>query len=366
MDTSGTLPTPYFSRETTNFVKGVALVLMFVHHFFTFPGELLNPELYPWIDTFAFYFTEPTKICVCIFAFLTGYFYSFSKEKTYRNSLRKILDVLIPYWAVMLVLVPFSQMAGQEFGLKQLLQEAMLLNTSLMIFCWYVRFYVVVMLILPLLVKLARENVFASFLGCLVFPEIAWYVMASVPGLAPLRMVFEELATWFPCVAMGFLFGHHDLFRRWLEPTGKPRFQGISALGLFLLVFLGRYFLRELSFGTVSGPELSIMLYFTLDIVYAPLAVYALVRMMQCIKKPGVVLKMLGRIGQMSMLMWFLHCGFFNGGKTILQPILYFPRNPVLVTLWGLALCYAAAKAIDFVCRPVLRWKNQLVQKVLQ
>ena len=45
-------------------------------------------------------------------------------------------------------------------------------------------------------------------------------------------------------------------------------------------------------------------------------------------------------VGRYSLLMWFIHCIFFNNCKDIFQPILYWPRNPILVLLWGISICY--------------------------
>lgn len=363
-DASNALPiAPYFPRQTTDIIKGCALVLMFLHHFFTFPDELLNPAPYPWIGEFAHYFEAPTSICVGVFAFLTGYFYFFSAQKSYRNSLRKILDLMIPYWMVFLFLLPFSFACGGKITLKEILFEALGLNTSIMVFCWYVRFHILVMLILPVFTKLARKDLFISFLFCLFLPHILWTVLGSSSITAPIHTPIRELEIWFPCVAMGYLFGHHDLFRRWTKPRTTPVWAAwASSLGLLLLVFVGKQCLRGLSLGSVSGPDISIPFYFTLDIFYGPVFVYAVANLVSLVKKPGFFSKVLSEIGKMSMLMWFLHCGFFNASKTILQPILYFPRNPVLVMLWGLLLCYLAARLIYALCRPLLRWKNRLLK----
>ena len=78
----------YFSRETTGALKGIALILMFVHHFFTFPGWITCGVEYPWIQEFTNQFCAPTDICVCLFAFLTGYLFFFSPG-TLRYGLRK-------------------------------------------------------------------------------------------------------------------------------------------------------------------------------------------------------------------------------------------------------------------------------------
>ena len=64
---------PCFDRQTSGAVKGVALILMFIHHFFTFPEwyvPALSSLAHPW---FAAHFSAPTRLCVRIFAILTPF-----------------------------------------------------------------------------------------------------------------------------------------------------------------------------------------------------------------------------------------------------------------------------------------------------
>lgn len=59
--------------------------------------------------------------------------------------------------------------------------------------------------------------------------------------------------------------------------------------------------------------------------------------------------------------MWFVSCIFFNNSKQVFRPILYFPRNPVLVLLWGLILCMAVSVILNFVVSRLTDWKNKLL-----
>ena len=95
----------FIDREYTNIIKGIALLLMFIHHLFTFPDTFLIKNInVPDLQCFAEIFNEPTKICVSIFAFVTGYFYFFNKSKTYRYSLKKASDLYVNYLVVFILL----------------------------------------------------------------------------------------------------------------------------------------------------------------------------------------------------------------------------------------------------------------------
>lgn len=60
------------------------------------------------------------------------------------------------------------------------------------------------------------------------------------------------------------------------------------------------------------------------------------------------------KIGDKSLLMWFVHCAFFGVTKVVFQPILYAPKWPVLVLLWGLLICYIVSRGIDCVVKRIL------------
>ena len=63
---------PFFDRETAGLLKGAALILMFFHHFFTFPAWIVADAGYPLISAAAPFLSRSTRICAPAFAFLTG------------------------------------------------------------------------------------------------------------------------------------------------------------------------------------------------------------------------------------------------------------------------------------------------------
>ena len=83
----------YIKREYTNIIKGLAIIIMFAHHFLTFPEWIIQGVNFSASDTFADFFNLPLKICVSLFAFLTGYFYYFRKKKTVKYSVKKATDI---------------------------------------------------------------------------------------------------------------------------------------------------------------------------------------------------------------------------------------------------------------------------------
>ena len=71
-------------------MKGIAILIMIAHHFIVMSFLDL-----PYLVTL---FGEACKICVAIYAVLSGYGYYFVKEKTIKYGLKKIWGLLQIYW----------------------------------------------------------------------------------------------------------------------------------------------------------------------------------------------------------------------------------------------------------------------------
>lgn len=358
------MKTAYMDRDTTAAIKGIALICMFVHHFFTFPGFYVEGISYPNLLDFADDFCVPLKICVPAFAFLTGYFYHFAKQKTLRYSLRKITDLYLSYWFVYLPLMVFAVLTGcWEFYPTGMVKEMLALDTPIMIFCWYVYFYAAVMLLLPLLTRADDHAPAEDILLLLILPVTVTSVLAysGLEGFAWQLVI--DLRDWFPCVASGYLCAKYRVFETFFD-HGLSRFRHTltqTAILIFMALsaFFGRYYCQFLHLGTLNIRGGMYELTYTMDILYAPLFVYSCARLLQGLRKT-ILFPLLGKIGKQSLLMWFLHGIFFNVSKEITQPMVYAPRNPILVTLFALLLCYLGAVCIDKLLKPTLKLKNKV------
>lgn len=352
-------------RTTTGALKGIALILMFVHHLFCFPEFLIGSVSYSRIQDFADLFCMPTEICVPVFAFLTGYFYCFTKNKTLEYSFRKITDLYISYWVVYLFLLGLALGLGcYEFSLYVFAFEMTAAKTELMVFCWYVIFYGLTMVLLPLLTGKRGHAPWRDLLAVLVLPV----VLASVLLKRELGGIWYNLCLytveWFPCVAVGYLFGKYGLFEKFLDgPVREIRSGGVRCLtwaAAVLAAMAGRYWCNYLYLGQLDIRGGAYTLIFKTDILYAPLFVWGCVNLLQYLKK-SCILRGLAVLGRYSLLMWFLHCAFYNPCRDLLQPILYGAKNPLLVLVWGLLLSLLPALALD----PVVRYLQKLKNRIL-
>lgn len=353
----------YLDKKMALAIKGIALILMFVHHFFTWPSWYVEGISYPQLRDFALYMEKPTRICVSVFAFLTGYVYFFAKEKNYRYSIRKITDLLLSYWSVYIPLLLFAVFAGDyQLNGKGFARELFALSVPVMMFCWYVTFYCLVMLLLPLITRLSRNHPVADTLVLVLILPLALLFGSFFVRLGVIHDAFAECCRWLPCVMMGFVFAKYELFERildrmvyWFSSKVIRIFIWICLLCIAMAgrnVFPQKELIKRWMF------DRQIYMNLNMDIVYAPLFVYSAAKLLGLLKN-GLLLRIFVSIGKMSLYMWFVHCIFFNVSAEKTQRLLYMPGDPVLVLLWGLALCYMAALMFDAIVRPVQKWKNE-------
>lgn len=342
----------YFPRPISDAIKGVALILMFIHHFFTFPNWYVEGISFPLLRPFITGLCGPTKICVSVFAFLTGYFFFLGTDKGYRHSLRKIRDTLFSYWMVYLPFLALALALGcYSLGPVEMIQEAFGLGSEVMIFCWYVYFYCAAMLLLPLTDRLSTGTLWTDALLLGLLPLVGFSALRELlPDCIPCKIA-AVLQEWYPCVLAGFLFAKYDLFAQIFEPISR-NFSSRWGKGLLWLILAGAVCLARalwprfrLGQAYVHGIWLDIPV--NMDVIYAPIFLYGLKNLLELINCPRL-LSLLGKIGRESLLMWFLHCLFFNCCREFTQPLLYWPKLAILVLPWGLILCYAGARLLHW------------------
>lgn len=342
----------------TNVLKGTAVIFMFVHHMFTFPRWYIDAISYPELKEFASFFCSPFKLCVGIFAFLTGYGYFFKKDKNLWYSLRKIILFLIRYWSIYIPLLILAVILGcYKFQLMDFVLELFALKRPIMYFCWYVYFYIVAMLILPLLVCLTRNHPIGIALGGVVvlnyFCSLLWQCLAD--NMA--RSVVSDFRTWFPCIVIGYLFAQLDLYHRVFERITKlikvKYILVIVWTAMVLIPFVSRHYNAYQNIGKISLGDWNLNFRMNMDIIYVPIFIYGIVKLINLIPfaRPSHILEELGKY---SACMWFWHCAFFNVCKEYTQPILYFLKSPLLVIIFGVCICYSLSRM----------WKILIIQKL--
>lgn len=201
---------PFISKNTTKSIKGIALIMMFIHHLFTFPDYWIEGVYYPWLILHSNGFNLSSKLCVSIFCFLTGYFYFFAKKKNIKYSVRKVTDLLCAYWIVFIPLAIIALINGYEYSALEFFNELIAARRETMIFCWYVLFYIGMMFIFPLVAKIQCNK---WYIDLIVFIFVIPTIFRCVKPIIQVP-VFNELIgyliLYLPVALAGYIITQKD------------------------------------------------------------------------------------------------------------------------------------------------------------
>lgn len=315
---------PIFSKELSLAIKGAAILMMLAHHCFAFPDY--------WLDDFSVG-TIPTavcdsfKICVAIFAFITGYGFFVAKESKYKDVLGKVLRFLSQYWLqLFLIFLPVA-CVHFSFSAKRILYNLIALHDNIILFAWYVFFHVWVMLTFPLVKRLLGKKLLFDFPIIVIGGYFVTAILYFLPVRGPLASMLLDCSIYYPVVGMGYLCAQYGILDRIAN-----RLPVLGAIGIIVLVLLLRT-----RFSVIKG--------FSLDTFYAPLFLVSLCVIM---KKIQFLQKTLMFLGRNSFHMWLFHSIFFSAyTRDIMQPSVSWTNIPVIRYLLVLIFSLAAAVLLE-------------------
>lgn len=352
---------PYFDKDTSNILKGIALIMMFIHHFFTFPTWWGEGISYPLIARLSPFFCAPFRLCVPVFCFLTGYFYFYGKNKSFKYSLKKIADILISYWCIFFIIAMIAVLCvDYQYTLGNFVKECFALYRPTMCFCWYVNFYIAFMLILPFITKVMSKNIHVDLIITFIIIPYAIRLMEHFPSNDIVYEILVNLSPWFSIVLTGYIFASYNLFERIYKLNTKiirnKILNIIAYLVIACVVPMGRWAEPTMTIAFRKFPSINV----SMDVFYAPVFIYVVVNLCKAIDFKSIKFVLI-QIGKYSLHMWFISCIFFNNCKAVFQPILYYPHNPVIVTIWGLVLCFVPSYILDIGIKRMQSIKNKIL-----
>ena len=368
--------TPFWSRKMTNVIKTVGIFLMLIHHFFTIPDYHPENVNYPWASIVSDIFSGPTKICVGLFAFVTGYMYYFNKKKDLCYSLKSIWNLLAKYWIVAVPLTVIAIATGlSRLNIISIVKTLTGYSSEIMRFGWYVYFFIFMMLYLFLIVRICKDNPIAlTFVSFILLNALASLVYSQLDRNDE-RLLLAFSNCWRTiCPAMaGYLIARTGLFE-----TMKKFLDRIPAWirypVLLFAAYLAMMFPKNWYHATVLPLKLGSLhlgLLVNKEIIHVPVFVFCLVELFSFIErapfddetKKHPLVRFFEIFGKYSTFMWFWHSMFFGVLGKYTKGCLYAPRVPVLVFIWGVLICLALSFVSDKVLT-LLTPKKRLSSKV--
>lgn len=332
-----------FNKRSTNICKGIAILMMYVHHSFYNADAWKNAEVIftPFTESQILLLAKLCKVCVAVFVFLSAFGVCRSSEgkpeasvldkTTYLPVVARRYQTLLCHFGVIYLL---SQLCSQLIGrtrtavygenvVKRLIYtviDAMGLAHALdtPTYCktwWYMSFAFLLILLLPVLVVAAQKVGYALLPMSILLPLLAGFDMGS--------NVFRYL----PAAVMGILCAQYHIFEKMYEMI-YLRKTGCTGWKINVLLFL-------------TGAGCLLVMFFLsycrlrLGYVYLFENMLALVICAFCYlvleQIPGLS-RMLAFLGKHSMNMFLTH-SLIRGNTVRLHDFSYMPRYPILIIL---------------------------------
>lgn len=348
-----------FSRQDTKALKGVAILLMLMHHLLAFPDRL--PIKYQYAVSAAALKQLTTvgsfgKICVYIFMFLGGLGLAKQIQAHRFHLLKKIWGLYLVYWRVFLIFVPlgflffsrqpryskafmWNRFASFSFGkfLQNLTGYASSYNGE----WWFVRVFVATIFLGTIYYYLTEKinNVYLET-GLVLFTSV--FTVKFLPALIKLPP-FSSLASsylWmqlfmpnaFICSYLfGIVFGKYNVFANLRRLFSSYNAFWRAMIGLLLIACA--FYFQENVFGNVSEMML----------VITPVFMTGCLLLLDLSAKASKVLRYFGR---MSTNLWLIHtvfCYYFYPFTIAV----FWSRNPLVAYLTLLLLALLASVLLE-------------------
>lgn len=354
------------TRQQSYVIQGTAILLMLWHHFFS-DFQSYGDRLFFWNREAVWRAAWFGKICVALFAFVSGYgmFHVLRRNgeerffprllQDYRAVLRQLFSLYLKYWLVFFLLPGMELLSGvRTFEVSEFLSNLLGFSSTYQTTWWYMGQYVKMLLLLPLLElfffafpQREEKRKKVCFYGILS----AVGVLLAAVGLTLYRPLWDFLLnaarnlriSYFLPFCIGFLiarFRLYPLMALKLERIGKKGNIG-AAVALLIVTVAVRVLLADAA------------AYAETDFLLVPVFVYALLTLLQFVPP---LEKMLAWFGRQSAYMWLLH-GFFLARLGVW--LTGYVHLGLLFYLILLALSAGAAFLLNLLTRKLLTTKNR-------
>lgn len=346
-------------------IKGIAILLMLFHHLFGFPEWYADGVSYIGIplrvNTLEYALGQFGHICVSIFAFITGYgmFFSYRKGKIVKQSFKKGISFLICYWLILFgVAIPINLILGKtDITIKLIIQNMFTYDASLVPFAWYVRFYLEMLITLPIFYRMLTKYSFVTIPVFLILPITANYLLGRIGSdsfFVQKAVYFTmEYFLWITTALMGLCFARYGLFERIGKAFNVLKKAEIPVCVIFMAILMYLRAYREDTIGII----------FSFDSIYAPTFIFLACRIISVL--PKIFHCFLKLMSRHSTNIWFLHSMFFFRTAELMK-FAYAPRLSILIVAWVIILCLILSVALRAVSDVILKRKTKNKTKTPQ
>ncbi len=333
-------------------IKGLAIILMLFHHLYCTADRFkgFDIDFTPFSQTFVVNVSFLFKVCVSLFAFITGYglLKSIANQKFNRRDIVKwnttrLIKTMSGFWFIYIIAfvvtmiidrLPYTTyfkktpyagifyVANDFLGLANLLKTPSMCGTW-----WYMSAAIVFILIIPLVYALSKKVGYLPII--LLITALPRLLKVGYPG-------GTNIYTFILPVIFGMMFADYDLFNKIEERLPKNKilsyiisfvlFGGLIGLGYIIMLKYDRTDAWELNYGVI------------------PLAFVCFFRF--CIIRIPGINKILEFLGKHSMTIFLTHTFIRHN---YLTETVYSFGHFMLIFVIFFAMSLALALLLDFI-----------------
>ena len=343
-----------FDIKYTNIAKGIAIIMMLIHHLFYNQSIYNEISLFSW-DGFHYgiwsILSTLTKTCVTIFAFLSAYglYKSFSKNTNLKDFyIHRFKKLYTEYWFIWLFFVPLAIKKGRSLTLiygsnymSGLLQNIFGIyalrggghvhggfNGS----WWFISLIIIFYILFPIFYKISKNSKLLIFLF-----------------VASLNLYFlgynysrSFLYYYIPIFLLGIIFSKFNLFEK-LEKFTVENSKYLLIL-FFNLLILRLMLVHNICYGYPSFVDLPISLIIILFLF--------------SFKLHKNIYKILETFGKYSMDIYLFHVFLMiDFAKNI-----YITKNPLLLIVYFSSICLIIAIIINYLKNIITNLINRIAK----
>lgn len=227
---------------------------MIILHVFGFPNRI-SPYTYKSL----FYISgipieehlaTGSSIVVHIFLFISGYGLYLQGEQSYKKIFNRLKNLYIEYWSVFIVFIPIGYYLGiYKFNLSEFLKNFVGIVTSYNAEWWFIRAYVIYMLVYPMSRKIVMKYPKLSLIGAMGITGsgmiLGKLIRDGIIGSSLFLGILASAMEYFYPFVCGMIIAELFLFDRLVKSIKK---KNISNTLLFILLVIFICWIEEFSY----------------------------------------------------------------------------------------------------------------------
>ena len=306
-----------FNKKNCNYLKAVAIIMMITHHLYGFPDwiKINNPYYELTIHNIPIWFSigKFCKICVSVFAFISGFgiYISFKKKRNIKYVLKKIIKLIVIYEISFVCFVLPIILFFKNVTMSEVKDNFLLLSSSIVYTNWYISFYIeAILMILFYHIIPIKKNLFTDNIICFIIPIMLNIIIPN-----------NTFGHYFPIFMLGYLFSKYNIFGIFENKIIRVKMRIFITLLLLFFSILIKFFYGEffLNISTIT--------------FITPSFCYLLAYVVNWVSEFKTINKIFLFLSKYSAWYWFVHV-IFHSNIVLLQEIVYFPKIPILIIIW--------------------------------